>query len=130
MIDEEIFDPLSRKELRNQKHVQRLKRRFIRVASRNRFTKHSEESTMPPFASYDASMKDYHRRNDVVKLFNEQTFGSNPLFRARLAKPCSYCHVPYHHRLAPFSNMKLVPCLLCGKKRVPEVILGKEMYFS
>ena len=28
---------------------------------------------MPPFASYDASMKDYHRRNDVVKLFNEQT---------------------------------------------------------
>merc|ERR1712130_424409 len=67
---------------------------------------------------------DYHRRNDAMKPFNEQTFGSSPLFRARLAKPCSYCHVPYHHRLAPFSNMKLVPCLLCGKKWVPEVILA------
>lgn len=44
--------------------------------------------------------------------------------RARLARPCSYCHVPYHHRLAPFSNMKLVPCLLCGKKWVPEIILA------
>ena len=42
----------------------------------------------------------------------------------RLAKPCSYCHVPYHHRMAPFSNMKLVPCLLCGKKWVPETILS------
>jgi len=34
------------------------------------------------------------------------------LLRARRAQPCSYCHVPYHHRLAPFTNMKLVPCLL------------------
>ena len=46
-----------------------------------------------------------------------------PSIRARLVKPCSYCHVPYHHRLAPFSNMKLVPCLLCGKKWVPEILL-------
>lgn len=44
--------------------------------------------------------------------------------RARLARPCSYCHVPYHHRIAPFTNMKLVPCVLCGKKWVPEVILS------
>ncbi len=28
-------------------------------------------------------------------------------FRMRHARPCSYCHVPYHHRLAPFTNMKL-----------------------
>lgn len=34
------------------------------------------------------------------------------LLRARRAQPCSYCDVPYHHRLAPFTNMKLVPCLL------------------
>lgn len=34
--------------------------------------------------------------------------GRRRLIRARDAKPCSYCHVPYHHRLAPFSNMKLV----------------------
>ena len=46
------------------------------------------------------------------------------IFRARDAKPCSYCHVPYHHRLAPFTNMKLVPCMLCGKKWVPEVVLA------
>ena len=48
----------------------------------------------------------------------------NRILRARDAKPCSYCHVPYHHRLAPFTNMKLVPCMLCGKKWVPEVVLA------
>ena len=36
---------------------------------------------------------------------------SNVLLKG-LARPCSYCHVPYHHRLAPFTNMKLVPCVL------------------
>eukprot|EP00804_Cyclotella_cryptica_P027640 CCRYP_010258-RC/>CCRYP_010258-RC protein AED:0.06 eAED:0.06 QI:237/1/1/1/0.88/0.8/10/2605/828 len=51
-------------------------------------------------------------------------FVSDVLLRARLARPCSYCHVPYHHRLAPFTNMKLVPCLSCGKKWVPEIILA------
>lgn len=50
--------------------------------------------------------------------------GRRRFFRARDAKPCSYCHVPYHHRLAPFTNMKLVPCMLCGKKWVPEVVLA------
>jgi C2 domain len=46
------------------------------------------------------------------------------LFRPRRAKPCSAVHVPYSHRHAPFSNLKLVPCLICGKKWVPEVILA------
>jgi hypothetical protein len=46
------------------------------------------------------------------------------LFRPRRAKLCSVVHVPYSHRHAPFSNLKLVPCLLCGKKWVPEVILA------
>jgi C2 domain len=46
------------------------------------------------------------------------------LFRPRRAKPCSVVHVPYSHRHAPFSNLKLVPCLICGKKWVPEVILA------
>jgi hypothetical protein len=50
--------------------------------------------------------------------------GGRRVIRAREAKPCSFCHVPYHHRLAPFNNMKLVPCLLCGKKWVPEVVLA------
>ena len=55
---------------------------------------------------------------------DKSSFVSNVLLRARLGRPCSYCHVPYHHRLAPFQNMKLVPCLLCGKKWVPEIILA------
>jgi hypothetical protein len=42
----------------------------------------------------------------------------------RRAKPCSALHVPYSHRLAPFSNLKLVPCMQCGKKWVPEVIFA------
>ena len=46
------------------------------------------------------------------------------LFRTRRAKPCSAVHVPYSHRHAPFSNLKLVPCLLCGKKWVPEVVFS------
>jgi hypothetical protein len=50
--------------------------------------------------------------------------GRRNVLRARNAKPCSYCHVPYHHRIAPFTNMKLVPCLLCGKKWVAEVLLA------
>ena len=54
----------------------------------------------------------------------ERQESSRRVFRARNAKPCSYCHVPYHHRVAPFQNMKLVPCLLCGKKWVPEVVLA------
>ena len=38
------------------------------------------------------------------------------VFRRRRAKPCSAVHVPYSHRHAPFANLKLVPCLVCGKK--------------
>jgi hypothetical protein len=46
------------------------------------------------------------------------------MLRQRRAKPCSAVHVPYSHRRAPFSNLKLVPCLHCGRKWVPEVILA------
>ena len=60
------------------------------------------------------------RRSSAVK----QRAQRRGVLRARDAKPCSYCHVPYHHRVAPFTNMKLVPCLLCGKKWVAEVILA------
>jgi C2 domain len=53
-----------------------------------------------------------------------QTADNLKFFRHRRAKPCSSVHVPYSHRHAPFSNLKLVPCLICGKKWVPEVILA------
>lgn len=36
----------------------------------------------------------------------------NRILRTRSAKPCSYCHIPYHHRMAPFQNLRLVPCQL------------------
>ncbi|CAK8985680.1 C2 domain-containing protein 5 (138 kDa C2 domain-containing phosphoprotein), partial [Durusdinium trenchii] len=38
--------------------------------------------------------------------------------------PCSLVHVPYRPDAAPFANMRLVPCGLCRKKWVPEVLLS------
>jgi len=64
--------------------------------------------------------------NNQLADYSSQTKSGNSqkILRARQAKPCSYCHVPYHHRVAPFANLRLVPCLICGKKWVPEVILS------
>ena len=42
----------------------------------------------------------------------------------RVQRPCSYVHVPYNHNNAPFSFMRLVPCLACRRKWVPETILA------
>lgn len=42
----------------------------------------------------------------------------------RPSRPCSYCHVPYNHRQAPFDGMRLVPCGVCGRKWVPQTILA------
>lgn len=44
--------------------------------------------------------------------------------RLHRVRPCSMAHVPYHHSTAPFSSMKLVPCGVCGRKWVPELILS------
>lgn len=41
------------------------------------------------------------------KRFTPQKRSRRRVIRARDAKPCSYLHVPYHHRLGPFQNMKL-----------------------
>ena len=41
----------------------------------------------------------------------------------RAARPCAIAHVPYNHNHAPFSFMRLVPCLMCRKHWVPEYIL-------
>ena len=51
--------------------------------------------------------------------------GDKPARADRLhrVRPCSMAHVPYHHSTAPFSSMKLVPCGVCGRKWVPELIL-------
>ena len=42
----------------------------------------------------------------------------------RLQRPCSYVHVPYNHSNAPFSFLRLVPCISCRRKWVPETILA------
>ncbi|CAN0558128.1 unnamed protein product, partial [Ectocarpus sp. 12 AP-2014] len=42
----------------------------------------------------------------------------------RTVRPCSYFHVPYHHRKAPFADMRLVPCGMCGRKWVAETVLS------
>ncbi len=42
----------------------------------------------------------------------------------RAVRPCSYFHVPYHHRKAPFADMRLVPCGMCGRKWVAETVLA------
>ncbi len=94
-----LKQPISRKMLRRQKHAQRLEKRYLKVL------RGKTKKTM--------------RNTEEV----DPLIGTS-IFRARPARPCSYCHVPYHHKFAPFGNMKLVPCLLCKKKWVPEVILA------
>lgn len=95
----------SRREFRRQRHAERLERRFRK-------------------AVHGTNRKDDSGFNFSSASFNEKFLGSTmSLMSARLAKPCSYCHVPYHHRYAPFNNMKLVPCQLCGKKWVAETLL-------
>lgn len=42
----------------------------------------------------------------------------------RTPKACSSIHVPYNHNMAPFAFMRLVPCLKCKSKWVPETILA------
>jgi len=78
---------MSKKMMKRQKHELRLERRYRRAVRLNQ-----------------------SRNNDERRGFanNDPLSGTN-LIRARPARPCSYCHVPYHHKFAPFSNMKLVP---------------------
>ena len=39
-------------------------------------------------------------------------------------RPCTSMHVPYNHRNGPFNFMRLVPCLCCARKWVPECMLS------
>jgi hypothetical protein len=90
------FSNLTRKEIKDAKmkrNSQRLERRLRRMTG-GKATRNGKRAN-----SVDAS-----KESDI----DRTNFVSNVLLSARLAKPCSYCHVPYHHRLAPFTNMKLV----------------------
>lgn len=88
------FSNLSRREIKDAtmtRNAQRLERRIRRLGVGKSANKKSKV--------VDISSRD----RDIDK----SGFAS-VLPTARLARPCSYCHVPYHHRLAPFTNMKLV----------------------
>lgn len=98
------FSGKATKQAKMERNAQRLERRLRRMGVGKKKSKRA-------VSTYSSDM-------------DKSSFVSNVLLRARLGRPCSYCHVPYHHRLAPFQNMKLVPCLLCGKKWVPEIILA------
>uniref|UniRef100_A0AAV1UQN5 C2 domain-containing protein n=1 Tax=Peronospora matthiolae TaxID=2874970 RepID=A0AAV1UQN5_9STRA len=37
---------------------------------------------------------------------------------------CLLCHIPYSRSLAPFSNMRVVRCGVCGNKWVPEMMIA------
>jgi hypothetical protein len=74
----------------------------------------------------------------VTKSLNPSTIRPS----RRNPRACSSIHVPYNHNMAPFSFMRLVPCLKCKSKWVPETILasvepsvvlgirGKSIYLS
>jgi C2 domain len=96
---------------RGSKHPRRTRSSRSQFRAVQRFDDNTEHTESP-------QQKDHRRRRQ------RQNSEGVKLFRPRRAKPCSAVHVPYSHRHAPFSNLKLVPCLICGKKWVPEVILA------
>lgn len=107
---------------RKSAYVERVSRRMRRCSMSR--SKSDASGSMLQVSPSNGEGTEYISRQDLVEERRRGGQKQARLLRARRAKPCSYCHVPYHHRLAPFTNMKLVPCLLCGKKWVPEVILS------
>lgn len=116
----------------SQQHSSRLEQRLNRRSRRSRYEITTAIDAAQTGEEQDALVSEggggmgFSSPRGASRKRNSGQFpkGGRRIFRARDAKPCSYCHVPYHHRLAPFTNMKLVPCMLCGKKWVPEVILA------
>lgn len=105
-------------------YVERVSRRMRRSSMNHSKSKSDGSGNLLKASPTGLEGAEYVSRRDLVEDRRRGNQKQARLLRARRAKPCSYCHVPYHHRLAPFTNMKLVPCLLCGKKWVPEVILA------
>jgi hypothetical protein len=100
--------------LRGSMSMRRLERESRRMRQAQKSSSGDQDfSPSPPVSSQMSDFITRGNANDRVKMF-----------RPRRPKPCSAVHVPYSHRHAPFANLKLVPCLICGKKWVPEVILA------
>lgn len=78
-----------------------------------------------------SNSNDINRRLDTENHYGESTidqFQSNRLSatfnKLRHKKRCTSTHIPYNHNTAPFSFMRLVPCLMCKRKWVPETVLA------
>jgi uncharacterized protein (DUF3084 family) len=111
--DEPNSDVLSQS--RSARRVERVHRRMRRAAGGSRGQ--SKQSDGGPSSNDFSAIVSPGSNRHVVDSANRDIAAMKTVsvLRPRRAKPCSYCHVPYHHRIAPFSNMKLVPCLLCGE---------------
>lgn len=124
--DELNSDVPTNSQSRSARRAERVNRRMRRAAGGSRG--HSKRPDMDPTINEFTALSSGGARQPAD--YNSRDSDRKPpvppvtVLRARRAKPCSFCHVPYHHRIAPFSNMKLVPCLLCGKKWVPEILLA------
>ena len=80
-----VSRPLSKKalkEARRIRHAKRIERRFRKAKEKTPGAMNNDENVQ-----------------DQPSLAEPSEDAFTPL-RARLARPCSYCHVPYHHRLA------------------------------
>eukprot|EP00980_Cylindrotheca_fusiformis_P028031 scaffold22577_cov122-Cylindrotheca_fusiformis.AAC.10 len=116
------FVDLDSKERKASRRKERIDRRLRRATARERRRIPSPRSA-DGIDDVGLGNKSFRTLRSHMNL-EEMQRARRRMVRARDAKPCSYCHVPYHHRLAPFTNMKLVPCLLCGRKWVPECLLA------
>jgi hypothetical protein len=70
----------------------------------------------------DGYADEYSNSNDANtrKQQQQQQQQQGSAMFVKAVRPCSYCHVPYNNRLAPFANMRLVPCGVCGRKWVAQ----------
>jgi hypothetical protein len=73
--------------------------------------------------NHDGYADEYGISNDANtrKQQQQQQQQGSAMF-VKAVRPCSYCHVPYNNRLAPFANMRLVPCGVCGRKWVAQTV--------
>ena len=80
--------------------------------------------TKSPIVSEKSSGKSQQTSgaSDFIPIYNNST--NRQERTRRVQRPCSYVHVPYNHSNAPFSFLRLVPCISCRRKWVPETILA------
>jgi hypothetical protein len=88
----------------------------------------SVQSTVPPRLGRGTTtgmiFHEYKSIDDEGGGSNRTSLLSRIVPSKRIPKLCTAAHVPYNHNAAPFAFMRLVPCLSCRRKWVPETILA------